>query len=239
MTLAERCDKLTETQLFRNTVMVTIAVAAAVAGLGTFAENDSYQHNVLYFVDWLFIVFFTAELLIRVIARDWKLFSIVGDGWLVFDVIIVVVSVVAQVVDAGESFYILRLARIFRALRLVSSSPKLRLVIESFLQSIKSSLCVVILLAIIIYGYAVLGVELFGSNHHFSRLDRAMFSMIQILTFDDWGNIFADILGQEDTSYFAAITFFMTFIFFGTMIIFNLFVAVVTDQMRMLSDLSS
>lgn len=240
MTLAERCDNFTKTRLFRYTVMGAILAGAAVAGLGTFVENDSYLHDVLWFVDWLFIIFFLGELLIRVIAHNWKLPAIGGDGWLLFDIVIVVGSVVVQtqLVDVVESLYVLRLARVFRASRLVSISPRLRLVIESFLQSIKSSLYVVILLAVITYGYAVLDVELFGSSHHFLHLGIAIISMVQVLTLDDWGNIFADVIRQEDTLNFVAITFFLSFIIFGTMIILNLFVAIVTDQMRMLSDLS-
>lgn len=236
MTVAEHCDKLTKTLMFRCTVALTIAIAAVIAGLGTYIEDDSYLHNVLYVIDWLFIVFFTVELSIRVVARNWRLAAIVGDGWLLFDIAIVVSSIGAQLIDTGESFYILRLARVFRAVRLLSITSKFRLVIESFLKSIKTSLYVVILLAVIIYGYAVLGVELFSSSNSFSHLGKAIISMIQILTLDDWGNIFADVLEQPTISKFMATTFFMSFIFFGTMIILNLFVAVVTDQMRVISD---
>ena len=218
--------------------MGAILVGAVVAGLGTFAEDDSYQHDVLYLVDWLFIVFFLGELSIRVIAHNWKLRAIGSDSWLLFDIVIVVGSVVVQIqfVDVVESLYILRLARVFRASRLLSTNPKLRLVIESFLQSIKSSLYVVILLTVITYGYAVLGVELFGSSRHFLHLGVAIISMVQILTLDDWGNIFADVIRREDTLNFVAVLFFLSFIIFGTMIILNLFVAIVTDQMRLLSN---
>ena len=220
--------------------MGVIAVAAVIAGLGTFVGSDSYLHDVLWLVDWLFIVFFLAELSIRVVSHNWKWRKLVGDGWLLFDIVIIVGSLVAQsqLIDGGASFYVLRIARVFRALRLLSISSKLRIVIESFLRSLKSSFCVVFLLALSVYGYAVLGVELFGSSRHFSHLGTAMISMIQILTLDDWGNIYADVIGPQHFSNMIAVIFFLSFIIFGTMIILNLFVAIVTDQMRMLSDLS-
>lgn len=236
MTLAERCDKLTKTPLFRNTVMGMIAVAALTAGLGTFVDNNSRLADILCLVDLLFIIFFTAEITIRVIVYRGKLISILTNGWLLFDIVIVAGSVVVQLVDTGESFYVLRLVRVLRALRLLSIPSRFRIVIESFLKSIKSAFYVVLLLTIILYAYAVLGVELFGDSRHFSHLGNALVTMIQILTLDDWGNIFADARGQTFISSCTAIGFFMSFIFFGTLIILNLFVAVVTDQMRLLSD---
>lgn len=111
--LRQRCGKLvndTRVQLF---IVALIAVNAIMMGIATFdfvKDNDRVE-NTFEWVDFVFLLIFTIELAMQFFYYGWKLLL---DGWLVFDLVIIVTS------WSFSQIQIIRAFRIFRALRLIT-----------------------------------------------------------------------------------------------------------------------
>ena len=102
-------------------------------------------------------VVFAFELVVRLLAHAPRVDRFFYDGWNVFDFVIVASSLLPA---AGSVASVARLARLLRALRVVSALPELRLIVATMLRSIPSLANVVVLLSLILYVYAVVGVSL-------------------------------------------------------------------------------
>ena len=69
------------------------------------------MHRIFELVDKVFLIIFTVELGLQFIYHGWRLLL---DGWLVFDLVIILTS------WSFASVQIIRAFRIFRALRLIT-----------------------------------------------------------------------------------------------------------------------
>ena len=126
-------------------------------------------------------VVFVCEIAVRLLAHAPRVHRFFLDGWNVFDFTIVALSLSPV---AGSFATVARLARLLRALRVVSALPELRLIVATMLRSIPSLANVVVLLGLILYVYAVVGVHLFGGADpgHWGTLPRAGLTLFEILT---------------------------------------------------------
>jgi hypothetical protein len=94
-------------------IIVLISINAIMMGLSTFqfVKEDEQLDYIFELVDLVFLIIFSVELFLQFIYHGWRL---ILDGWLVFDLIIIVTS------WTFSSVQIIRAFRIFRALRLVT-----------------------------------------------------------------------------------------------------------------------
>ena len=122
---------------------------------------------------------------------------------------------------------VLRLLRLARLLRVISFVPELKLVIEALIESIKKSVFVLMLIFILLYIYAVAGVILFESieGGRFEDLGEAIIALIQIMTLSSWENIMLPIMDV----YPMAWIFFISFVVLSSIIVLNLFIAILVD----------
>ena len=112
--------------------------------------------------------------------------------------------------------------------------------------SIRSIASVSLLLLVFFYTYSVAGVVLFSQNDHlhFRDLATSMITMFRVVTLEGWTNIlYINMYGCDEFGYefrqnlctspeahpIEAILYFTSFVALGTMIILNLFIAVVVD----------
>jgi len=113
-------------------VVLLIAINAALIGVGTFdfALEDGPVKDGLEVSDKVFLVIFTLELCLQVAFYDWRTFL---DGWLIFDLIIIISSWVTFN-ESQVELTIIRAFRIFRAFRLITRIKILKnLVLGTFL----------------------------------------------------------------------------------------------------------
>lgn len=94
-------------------IVILISINALMMGIGTFdfVKLNPDVDNVFEIVDLTLLIVFTVELGLQFVYHGWRL---ILDGWLVFDLIIIVTS------WSFSSVQIIRAFRIFRALRLVT-----------------------------------------------------------------------------------------------------------------------
>ena len=85
----------------------------------------------------------------------------------------------------------LRLLRLLRVLKLVKALPELRIIIEALISGFGSIFFVTIILFMLFYLYANIGLILFSDNDptHFGNLQLALVSLFRAATMDDWTDI--------------------------------------------------
>jgi hypothetical protein len=102
---------------------------------------------------------------------DWK--------WNNFDFIIVVLCLpVWGDSFGGSSVALLRLMRLMRVMKLVKKIPQLQMIVMGLIGGMQSISYILLLLTIVLYLFAIMGIYAFGLNDtfHFGNLNVAMFS---------------------------------------------------------------
>ena len=223
MTITERLALIKESSIFQIVVTVVILLSSVIVGIGTYDFTDDLFINSLSVMDISITVFFVIEILVRFFAEKRKV-DFFKDGWNIFDSIIVVSSLIPT---AGTSVMVLRLLRLARLLRVISFIPELRFVIEALIESLKKSVYVLILIFILLYIYAVAGVILFEKveGGRFEELGEALLALVQIMTLSSWETLMLPI---TDVYPYAWI-YFVSFVVFSSIIVLNLFVAILVD----------
>ena len=226
--MAERIKQLVASKSFHHFIVAVIVLAGVVAGLETSAALMQTHGAALLALDKIILGIFIVEAALKLAAHGRKPWRYFTDGWNVFDFLIVVLCVLPV---GGPFAAVLRLARALRLLRLVSALPKLQLLVGALMKSLSSMGYVSLLLGLLFYIYAVAGVHLFGSasGGRFGTLPVALLTLFQIVTLDNWGDIFNEVV-QHVPAVKVAI-YFVTFIVFGTMIMLNLFIGVILNSM--------
>ncbi|XP_078004023.1 voltage-dependent L-type calcium channel subunit alpha-1F [Phascolarctos cinereus] len=225
----------------------------------------SYTMDVLNMV---FTGLFTVEMLLKVIAFKPKHYFC--DAWNTFDALIVVGSVVDIAVTEvnnggllGESsedssrisITFFRLFRVMRLVKLLSKGEGIRTLLWTFIKSFQALPYVALLIAMIFFIYAVIGMQMFGKvalqdatqinrNNNFQTFPQAVLLLFRCATGEAWQEIMLASLpgkrcdpesdigpGEEFTcgSSFA-IVYFISFFMLCAFLIINLFVAVIMDN---------
>jgi voltage-gated sodium channel len=213
---------------FENLSLLAIAAAALLVGLETSETLMLNYGSVFKFLDKAILFVFALEVIVRFLASGPKFHRYFYDGWNVFDFSLVTLSLVL----AGSPYLtVLRILRILRTLRLVRTIPKLRLIVAGLINGLSSMGYVAVLLGLIFYCYAVVGVFLFRpfAQDYFGSLSSALMTLFQIITLEGW----VDILVPLKEAYpFAAPFYFISFIVLGTMIFLNLFIGAIVNGME-------
>ena len=215
--------QIKEHRFFQTAVTIVILFSSLVVGISTYTFDSAFV-KVLLISDYFVTVFFVLEITIRFFGEPKKK-DFFKDGWNIFDSIIVISSLIPA--GAGSSVMVLRLLRLARLLRVISFVPELRFVIEALIESIKKSIYVLLLIFILLYIYGVAGVILFESveGGRFEDLGEAILSLIQIMTLSSWENIMLPIMEVYPMSWM----FFVSFVILSSIIVLNLFVAILVD----------
>jgi voltage-gated sodium channel len=209
---------------FQRIIVAMILLAGVLAGLETNAALVAQHGALLHTLDWIVLGVFVVEAALKLTAQRGRYFS---DGWNVFDFTIVVLCLLPI---QSQFAVVLRLVRALRLLRLVTALPKLQLLVGALLKSISSMGYVSLLLGLMFYIYAVAGVHLFSVHdaEHFGSLSVALLALFQIITLDNWSDLFGAVSPHAPLT---ATLYFVSFILLGTMIMLNLFIGVITNSM--------
>ena len=211
---------------FFNTLVISVIIASALyAGVSSYDIPSQYVY-LLEFFDYAITIFFTIEILIRIIAER-SLIKFFKDGWNVFDFIIVTISLIP--VGGSESVFVARLLRIVRILRIITVIPAFRHIIEALIKTIPRVGFIALLMFIFIYIWAALGTLFFEDSdpEHWANIGVAMLTLVQVATYDDWAMIMSRILDD----YPIAWGYFVTFIIVNAVVLLNMVIGVIVDVM--------
>lgn len=244
-TVAELCKTVAESKWFQFFILAMILAAAVLVGMETYPDLVERHGWTLELLNDIVLWIFVAEAAIKMAQHGRHWYRYFTDPWNLFDFTIVVVCFLP--VNASYAA-VLRLARIMRALRLMTALPQLQLIVGALIKSIPSMGYVGILLLLNFYVYAVMGVFLFRENDpvHFRDLPTAMLTLFRVVTLEDWTDVMyiqmfgSDVYAYDNTTGIEPIphampivgaAYCVSFVMFGTMIMLNLFIGVILQSM--------
>ncbi len=224
--LQEKLHTIAENKLFNYFILAIILFSAIIVGIRTDSTLELSYGPIFNLLENIILGIFCVELLIRIFAEEHPL-NYFKDPWNLFDFIIVVACFIPF---KDRAIYVLRLIRVLRTFRLFTAFPNLRPVVSGLISSISSVVFVAMLLLIVVYIYAVIGVSMFASVDlvHFGNLWKALFTMFQILTLENWNTI---MLPANSIYPVGGPLYFISFIIIGTMVIMNLFLGIIVGNM--------
>uniref|UniRef100_A0AAR2LNR7 Voltage-dependent L-type calcium channel subunit alpha n=1 Tax=Pygocentrus nattereri TaxID=42514 RepID=A0AAR2LNR7_PYGNA len=227
-------------------------------------QHHGQSHLFNYAMDILNMVFtgvFTVEMILKLVA--FKPRHYFADAWNTFDALIVVGSVVDIAIteinntedSARISITFFRLFRVMRLVKLLSRGEGIRTLLWTFIKSFQALPYVALLIAMLFFIYAVIGMQVFGKiamvdgtsinrNNNFQTFPQAVLLLFRCATGEAWQEIMLACLpgklcdsesdynpGEERTcgSGFAII-YFISFYMLCAFLIINLFVAVIMDN---------
>ncbi|XP_039745501.1 voltage-dependent calcium channel type A subunit alpha-1 [Pararge aegeria] len=244
-----------------------------------FHEAPPLLMDVLTVMNIVFTFFFLLETVLKLIAFGCTNFF--KDPWNTFDFITVIGSIIdALIMEFGsdlaencaadiscqqENTFNVGFLRLFRAARLIKllrQGYTIRILLWTFVQSFKALPYVCLLIAMLFFIYAIIGMQVFGNielaaesdmNRHnnFRSFIQALMLLFRCATGESWPNIMLACLKpakcdkaahkppSESCGSTLAYAYFVSFIFFCSFLMLNLFVAVIMDNFDYLTRDSS
>jgi len=244
---ARLCGRISDDKHFQRFVTTAILMAGVQVGLTTYEYLDEYW--ILYGWDWMdgldkaILAVFWLELILKVIAEEFRVQHVFKYAWNVFDLMVLVLTHSIS----GNMVMILRLLRLMRVLKLMRALPQLQVIISALMNGISSIGFISVLLALFFFFFGVIGKEFFGANDpwHFGSLHMSVLTLFQLATLDDWTIVMyislygCDVYGggyYEDGLYcepnhnlfWVTFVYFTIFILVGALVLFTLFIGVVS-----------
>lgn len=249
--MVDFCKRIIQSDRFNRFILALIIFSGLLAGIETYPEwgEDTAVGQVVQFAQNVILLVFVVEIVMKIAAcgnRPWEFFR---EPWNLFDFVIVAICLLPLNL---HSVTVVRMARILRAMRMITILPRLRLLVTALLKSIPSLGYIGVLLGLHFYIYAVMGTLAFSKNDpiRFGSLHVAATTLFQVLTLEGWNDVRdTQVLGSDTTydeewkklagdtrkSYampVVAHAYFITFILLGTMIMLNLFTGVIISSME-------
>jgi len=218
-----------ETQV-SHTVPVTNITVTRSEG----AKMDQGIADALDALNYVFIVVFTLEVLVKVIGLGVR--EYVKDGFNIFDFIIVLLSFVELGLDGDSSLSALRTFRLARIFKLAKRWKALRDLVATILDTLPAMSYLSVLLCLFMFIMSVAGMMFFGGKfnkdeiegrHLYDNFGISMVTVFQQLTGENWNTVLYD--GINATSGVAVI-YFLVLQVLGGFVILNLFLAILLSN---------
>ncbi|KAF3696304.1 Voltage-dependent N-type calcium channel subunit alpha-1B Brain calcium channel III [Channa argus] len=247
---------------FEYSIMIMIALNTVVLMMKFHGAPEFYE-AMLKNLNIVFTTLFSLECILKIIA--FGPLNYLKDAWNVFDFVTVLGSItdilVTEINDRLLNLSFLRLFRAARLIKLLRQGYTIRILLWTFVQSFKALPYVCLLIAMLFFIYAIIGMQVFGNielnedtaiNHHnnFRTFFQALMLLFRSATGEAWHEIMLSCLshrvcdqrsgfhGKDCGSDFAYF-YFVSFIFLCSFLMLNLFVAVIMDNFEYLTRDSS
>jgi hypothetical protein len=227
------CGEIVNNEIVQIAMVVLIIINAIVMGVATFdfVSDEPSMEELFETIDRGFLTIYTVELVMQLIYFGWH---VVHDAWLLFDLVIVIVSWGFELNNQMESqFQIIRAFRIFRALRLITRIKVLRHLVAAIGEVIPRMTAITMLLVLVFYIFAVLFTELFKdlelSDSYFSTLDASLFTCYEMMTLE-WASVARQVMAHRSWAWIP----FLAFVMITGFMVFNLIIAVICDAVSII-----
>uniref|UniRef100_A0A8C1IEW6 Sodium channel protein n=1 Tax=Cyprinus carpio TaxID=7962 RepID=A0A8C1IEW6_CYPCA len=143
-------------------ITICIVLNTLFMAMEHYPMSPDFEH-VLSVGNLVFTGIFTAEMVFKLIAMDpYYYFQV---GWNIFDSIIVTLSLVELGLANVQGLSVLRSFRLLRVFKLAKSWPTLSMLIKIIGNSVGALGNLTLVLAIIVFIFAVVGMQLFGKSY--------------------------------------------------------------------------
>ncbi|XP_034726582.1 sodium channel, voltage gated, type VIII, alpha subunit b isoform X3 [Etheostoma cragini] len=194
-------------QVFDISIMILICLNMVTMMVETDDQTEDTE-VVLYWVNFIFIVVFTCEFVLKLFALRHYYFT---NGWNIFDVVVVILSIVGMfLADLIEKYFVsptlfrvIRLARIGRILRLIKGAKGIRTLLFALMMSLPALFNIGLLLFLVMFIFSIFGMSNFGYVKHGAGIDdmynfetfgNSMIILFMITTSAGWDGLLLPIL---------------------------------------------
>ncbi len=221
-----RLATLVDSHRFAMVIASVIVLNAVILGLETYPSLMQDYGDALVALNQACYAVFVVELILRIASYGRRPQDFFRSGWNVFDAVIVLAVVLPGVREQAQILRLLRLARIARLLRFL---PDARILVRTVVKSIPSAFSMVVLTALLLFVYAMVGWSLFGEElpETWGNASRSMLTLFILLTLE---NLPVYLAEAEQVSSFAPL-FFVSFVVLASFIVFNLLIGIVIGSM--------
>ncbi|XP_076261230.1 sodium voltage-gated channel paralytic isoform X19 [Rhynchophorus ferrugineus] len=189
--------------------------------------------------NYFFTATFMIEATFKLVAMSPKYYF--QEGWNIFDFIIVALSLLELGLEGVQGLSVLRSFRLLRVFKLAKSWPTLNLLISIMGRTMGALGNLTFVLCIIIFIFAVMGMQLFGKNywdnvdrfpdHQMPRWNFTDFMHSFMIVFrvlcGEWIESMWDCMHVGDVS---CIPFFLATVVIGNLVVLNLFLALLLSN---------
>uniref|UniRef100_T1HWF0 Uncharacterized protein n=1 Tax=Rhodnius prolixus TaxID=13249 RepID=T1HWF0_RHOPR len=202
-------------------------------------EMDKDMEKALKSGNYFFSATFAIEAVMKLIAMSPKFYF--QEGWNIFDFIIVALSLLELCLEGVQGLSVLRSFRLLRVFKLAKSWPTLNLLISIMGRTVGALGNLTFVLCIIIFIFAVMGMQLFGKNYtdnmdrfpdgelprwNFTDFMHSFMIVFRVLC-GEWIESMWDCMHVGDVS---CIPFFLATVVIGNLVVLNLFLALLLSN---------
>uniref|UniRef100_A0A8C3XY92 Sodium channel protein n=1 Tax=Catharus ustulatus TaxID=91951 RepID=A0A8C3XY92_CATUS len=242
-------------QMFDVVIMGLICLNMVTMMVETYEQSET-KTNVLGKINILFVTIFTAECVLKLLALRQYYFS---NAWNIFDLVVVIMSLVGNIGKAFEHFLpptlfrVIRLARIGRILRLIRGAKGIRTLLFALMMSLPALFNIGLLLFLVMFIYAIFGMANFAyvkmeggidDMFNFQTFANSMLCLFQITTSAGWDGLLSPILNTgppfcdpningtvgECGKPAIGIIYFVSYIIISFLIVVNMYIAVILEN---------
>ncbi|XP_058266081.1 sodium channel, voltage gated, type VIII, alpha subunit a isoform X2 [Hemibagrus wyckioides] len=194
-------------QVFDISIMILICLNMVTMMVETDDQSQETE-NILYWVNFIFIVVFTSEFVLKLFALRHYYFT---NGWNIFDCVVVILSIVGMfLADLIEKYFVsptlfrvIRLARIGRILRLIKGAKGIRTLLFALMMSLPALFNIGLLLFLVMFIFSIFGMSNFAyvkresgidDMYNFETFGNSMIILFMITTSAGWDGLLAPIL---------------------------------------------
>ncbi|XP_062872150.1 sodium channel protein type 4 subunit alpha B isoform X1 [Trichomycterus rosablanca] len=173
-------------------------------------DQSEETEGILYFINLVFIMFFTGECVLKLIALRQYFFHV---GWNIFDFIVVILSIMGlMLADLIEKYFVsptlfrvIRLARIGRVLRLIRGAKGIRTLLFALMMSLPALFNIGLLLFLIMFIFSIFGMSNFGyvkkeggidDMFNFETFGNSIICLFMITTSAGWDGLLSPIMNS-------------------------------------------
>uniref|UniRef100_A0A8C5SPI5 Sodium channel protein n=1 Tax=Laticauda laticaudata TaxID=8630 RepID=A0A8C5SPI5_LATLA len=196
-------------QAFDILIMLLICLNMVTMMVETDTQSKQME-DILYWINFVFVIFFTCECVLKMFALRHYYFTI---GWNIFDFVVVILSIVgmflAEIIEkyfvSPTLFRVIRLARIGRILRLIKGAKGIRTLLFALMMSLPALFNIGLLLFLVMFIFSIFGMSNFAYVKHEAGIDdmfnfetfgNSMICLFQITTSAGWDGLLLPILNR-------------------------------------------
>uniref|UniRef100_A0A8C0GCE9 Sodium channel protein n=1 Tax=Chelonoidis abingdonii TaxID=106734 RepID=A0A8C0GCE9_CHEAB len=243
--------------------IVTLICLNVIILMWTSEEKYEDYKDIHEIINKVFVAIFTGECIMKILALRHYFFT---DGWNIFDLLVVILSLAIHIVLKSPSLLrIVRLVRVSRMLRLIRQAQGIRTLLFTLLMSLPALFNIGLLLFLIMYIYAILGMAFFACANLYGDIDNifnfqtfggSMLCLFQITTSAGWDKLLNPFLGTgsdfcspnlnrqgtDNTTCVrssVAITYFVSYVIISFLIVINMYTAVILEKLNVATEEST
>ena len=232
---------------FSGFIILTIVVNAGFLAVDHAHQSDAISQT-LAFGNYIFVGIFVFELVLKLLVLGPKLY--VFDGFNIFDGVITILSIIELLITEVPALYVegdmairvFRSLRLFRILRVATSSDKLRQYSAGAVNALNGLGALLGLILLYLIVVALIGMQLFGGNTnwenprtHYDTFGDAMITSFQIQTCEGWNQVLYDAViawgGASSPGALIGI-FFVVMVMFGHFVLFGVLLAIAYQNLE-------